>query len=79
MIIIRDNFSKICIYTFVVIFHLTCLDEASQMGGRNIKNTLYCQQVFPIIKTSDKVNGHTFRGCYSAIFTVVSLSFKVNF
>ena len=36
LVIIRDNFCKFCIKTFVVTPHLNRLDETVQMRGHNI-------------------------------------------
>ena len=35
--IIRDNFCKFCIKTYVVTTHLNCLKEAVQIRGHNIQ------------------------------------------
>ena len=54
--IIRDNFSKFCIKTYVVTPHLNCLDEGSQhmVSLRNKKNY---HQMLPLISGSGNVVG----------------------
>ena len=36
LLIIRDNFYKLCINTYVMTPHLNCLGETVQMRGHNI-------------------------------------------
>ena len=36
MVVIRDNFCKFCIKTYVVTPHLNCLKETVQIRGHNI-------------------------------------------
>ena len=45
LMIIKDNFGKFCIKTYVVIPHLNCLIEAVQMRGYNIWFKLQIRKV----------------------------------